>query len=128
MLGKRQTQGEDGALTGCADESDVAAMSLYDAFHRKETNTCAGNVNSCGHSALEAVEETVLGLGGDAETVVNDPDLGLPWLSPDFDHHSASIGPVLDGIVHQVTERSAEVAWVGTDPQPLRGGLHLNGV
>jgi len=110
--------GEGGTLSGLTFDADVAAERLDDLLDDPQAETEAAVV-ALGDGALEALEDTGLVLGGDADAVISHGEEGdLSVL--DDGHLDGVVGAVLDGIGEQVGDDLLEAE---TIPAADDGGV-----
>ncbi len=127
--GLGQPQGEGGALALGAPHRDLPAVRGGHVFHDREAQPrAAGGTGAGGVDAVEALEDALLVLVGDADALVGHGDLdqvpaGLRDRT-DRDAHAGAGGRVVDRVLDQVAECGGELSTVAPDPQALgaRGG------
>src|ERR1044072_830226 len=114
LVPQRQCEGEPGALAGRGIARDVAAQEAGEAPRDVEAE--AGAAGLAGIDPLEALEDPLLILFGDAPALVGDDERGeVPFpLGPEPD--LAALGRVAHGVgdeVHHHLERAGESAGRG---------------
>lgn len=126
--GLRQPQGEGGALVLGAPHGDLPAVRGGHVLHdRQPQSRTAGGTGASGVDAVEALEDALLVLVGDADALVGDGDLDvLPAgrVHPAGGYADAGTGGrVVDRVLDEVAERGGELAAVS--PYAQVGGAAL---